>query len=256
MMSAQYARTRGISLPPNTGRSYRTDANLWGRSLERGGLEDAWQEPPEDMFALTRSVAECPNEPAYVHIAFDGGVPTAINGVTMPLEELVASLRTIAAAHGVGRIDMVENRLVGIKSRKIYEAPAAVVLYAAHKELQALVTTRDTDRFSRIVSTTYADLVYSGLWFTPLRKALDAYVETLQERVTGVVRIKLWKGACRIVGRKSPFALYDHASTDDTNDVAGDGAAAGFIRIHGWPVETLARKRPPVHEPLAMSRGR
>src|SRR5262249_40289282 len=144
---------------------------------ECGVLEDPWREPPEDIYVLTKSPAECPDQPAYLEIAFERGVPTAINGVTMPLLDLIARLGTIAGTHGVGRVDMVENRLVGIKSREIYEAPAAVVLHAAHKELQKLVTTRDFDRIARYISLQYADLVYNGLWFTPTREALDAFVD-------------------------------------------------------------------------------
>jgi argininosuccinate synthase len=208
-------------------------------------LEDPWQEPPEEIYTMTKSPAECPDEPAYVEISFERGVPTGINGVAMPMLDLIASLGTIAGAHGVGRIDMVENRLVGIKSREIYEAPAAVALHAAHKELQKLVTSRDLDRFARTVSLQYADLVYNGLWFTPLRLALDAFVESVQQRVTGVVRLKLFKGDCRIVGRKSAYALYDHAlATYDAGDAFDHTAAVGFIKIFGLPVELSARKAP------------
>jgi len=241
----EYARKRGVPVPATVESPYSTDANLWGRSIECGVLEDPWQEPPEEIFTLTKSPAECPDQPAYVEVAFERGVPTAINGVAMPLLELIASLGTIAGAHGVGRVDMVENRLVGIKSREIYEAPAAVVLHAAHKELQKLVTTRDLDRLARLISLHYADLVYNGLWFTPTRAALDAFVENVQERVTGTVRLKLFKGDCRIVGRKSPFALYEHAlATYDAGDTFDQSAAEGFIKIFGLPVETSARKAP------------
>jgi argininosuccinate synthase len=213
----EYARTRGIPVPATAASPYSTDANLWGRSIACGVLEDPWIEPPEEIYTLTRRPSECPDEAAYVEMTFERGVPTAINGVTMPLVELIASLGTIAGAHGVGRIDMVENRLVGIKSREIYEAPAALVLHMAHKELQRMVTTKDADRFSRAVSLQYADIVYNGLWFTPLREALDAYVAKVQERVSGVIRLKLFKGDCRVAGRKSRFALYDQAQlpTDD-----------------------------------------
>ena len=241
----EYARKRGVPVPATVESPYSTDANLWGRSIECGVLEDPWQEPPEEIFTLTKSPAECPDQPAYVEVAFERGVPTAINGVAMPLLDLIASLGTIAGAHGVGRVDMVENRLVGIKSREIYEAPAAVVLHAAHKELQKLVTTRDLDRLARLISLHYADLVYNGLWFTPTRAALDAFVENVQERVTGTVRLKLFKGDCRIVGRKSPFALYEHAlATYDAGDTFDQSAAEGFIKIFGLPVETSARKAP------------
>jgi argininosuccinate synthase len=240
-----FARQRGIHVPATVERPYSTDTNLWGRSIECGILEDPWQEPPEDVYALTKSPADCPGQPAYVELTFERGVPDAINGVTMPLVDLIASLGTIAGAHGVGRVDMVENRLVGIKSREIYEAPAAVVLHAAHKELQKLVTTRDLDRFARSVSLKYADLVYDGLWFTPLREALDAFVESVQTRVSGAVRLRLFKGACQIVGRRSPNALYDHAlATYDAGDGFDHAAAEGFIKIFGLPVETSARKAP------------
>jgi argininosuccinate synthase len=166
----------------------------------------------------------------------------AVNGVEMSFVELVASLETIAGAHGVGRIDMLENRLVGIKSREVYEAPAAVVLHTAHRELEALVLPRDLTRLARQMARTYADLVYDGLWFTPTREAIDAFAASVQQRVTGTVRLRLFKGDCRAVGRRSPFALYDHAlSTYGAGDVFNHAAAEGFIRIHGLSVETAAR---------------
>ena len=184
-------------------------------------------------------------------------MPSAINGVQMPWLDLIASLGTIAGAHGVGRVDMVENRLVGIKSREIYEAPAAVVLHAAHKELQKLVTTKDLERLCRFVSLQYADIIYNGLWFTPTREALDAFVEKVQERVTGVIRLKLFKGDSRIVGRKSPYALYDHAlATYDAGDRFDHTAAVGFIKIWGLPVETAARKAPGAKKPSTIAVGK
>jgi argininosuccinate synthase len=224
----EYARTHGIPAPRPGGRPCRTDTNLWGRSIECGMLEDPWREPPEDIYALTRSPAECPDDPASVELAFEHGVPTAINGVAMPLVDLIASLAVIAGAHGVGRIDMVENRLAGVRSREIYEAPAAVVLHAAHRELQKSVTTRDLDRIARFVSLQYADLVYSGMWFTPTREALDAFVQKVQDRVTGAVRLKLFKAGCRIVGRRSPFALDEQAlATREAGDTCDQPAAMG-----------------------------
>jgi argininosuccinate synthase len=239
----EYARARRIAVPATVDSPYSIDANLWGRSIECGVLEDLWAEPPEDIYTLTRAPRDCPGEPAYVEITFERGAPLAINGVTMPLVELIDSLGTIAGTHGVGRIDMVENRVVGIKSREVYEAPAAVVLHTAHKELQRLVTTREADRFSRAVAVQYADVVYSGHWFTPLREALDGYVAKIQERVTGTVRLKLFKGDCRIVGRRSQFALYDHAlATYDTGDAFDHSASSGFIKIFGLQAETSARK--------------
>jgi len=187
------------------------DANLWGRAIQYGALEDPWTEAPEEAYTLTKAPRECPDEAAYVEISFDRGIPVAINGVEMPILELLGSLGIIAGAHGVGRIDMVENRVGGKKTREIYEAPAAVVLHAAHKELQKMVVTTGVDRFSRAVSLQYADTIYNGLWFAPLREGLDAFIDKVQERVTGVIRMKLFKGDCRVVGRKSPFALYDPA---------------------------------------------
>ena len=222
----EYARAHAIPVPATIESPYRIDANLWGRAIQFGVLEELWTEPPEDIYTLTKSPAECLEQPAYVEIAFDRGVPTEINGVEMPLLDLIGSLATIAGAHGVGRIDMVENRLVGIKSREVYEAPAAVVLHAAHKELQQMVTTRDADRFARTVSLQYVDTVCDGLWFTPLREALDAYVDKVQERVTGVIRMKLFKGGCGIVGRRSPFALYKQASAGRAGEALVHSAVA------------------------------
>src|SRR5262249_24507684 len=255
----EYARKHHVPVPATVESPYSTDSNLWGRSIECGVLEDPWTEPPEEIYTLTKAPAECPDEPACVEVAFERGTPTAINGRARQIVDLISSLGTIAGAHGVGRIDMVENRLVGIKSREIYEAPAAVVLHAAHKELQKLVTTRDLDRFSRTVSLQYADIVYNGLWFTPLREALDAFVDNVQQRVTGLVRLKLFKGDCRIVGRKSAFALYDHAlATYDAGDTFDHTAAVGFIKIYGLPVELAAKKALKsigAAKPLAVSVG-
>ena len=238
-----YARERGIPVPATVDSPYSTDSNLWGKSIECGVLEDPWTEPPEEVYTLTRSPADSPDGPAHVELDFEQGVPTAINGVAMPLVELISSLATIAGAHGVGRIDMVENRLVGIKSREIYEAPAAVVLHMAHRELETLVIPRDLERIKRGLSSVYADLVYNGLWFTPTRRALDALVADVQQRVTGRVRLELFKGSCRVVGRRSPNSLYEEAlATYDEEDQFDHGAAEGFIKIWGLPVELAARK--------------
>ena len=239
-----YAREHGIPVPASVDSPYSTDSNLWGRSIECGVLEDPWTEPPEEIYALTRSPAEAPDPPAYVEIDFEQGTPTHVNGVPMPLTELIHSLETIAGAHGVGRIDMVENRLVGIKSREIYEAPAATVLHEAHRELEALVVPRDLARLKATLSRVYADLVYDGLWFSAMRDALDAFVRSVQQHVTGTVRVKLSKGDCRVVGRKSPASLYDMAlATYDEGDTFDHAAAEGFIRIWGLPIANAAAKR-------------
>jgi argininosuccinate synthase len=253
----EYAQERGIPVPVTKKSPYSTDENLWGRSIECGILEDPWAEPPEDAFTLTRSDAACPDIPAYIELAFEAGVPTQVNGVPMPLGELIHSVATIAGAHGVGRIDMVENRLVGIKSREVYEAPAAVVLHAAHRELEGIVIPKDLTRLKRELGVTYADLVYNGLWFTPTRAAIDAFVATIQPKVTGEVRLRLSKGECRVVGRRSPYALYDHSlATYETGDRFDQSAAEGFIKLWGLPVETVARQAKVRPAPTAEARGR
>jgi argininosuccinate synthase len=254
-----YARARGIPVPAAIDSPYTIDENLWGRSIECGVLEDPWIEPPEEVYTITKSPADCPEAPAYVEIEFDRGAPTGVSGIAMPMPELIVSLATIAGTHGVGRVDMMENRVVGIKSREVYEAPAAVVLHTAHRELEAFVIPRDLQRVKRQLAPTYADLVYNGLWFTPTREALDAFVAKAQERVTGSIRMKLWKGECRVVGRKSPYALYDLALvTHDEGDRFDPAAAEGFIKIWGLPVETAARKarrEPKPNEAEAFERG-
>ena len=240
----EYAKAHGIPVPTSVESPYSTDANLWGRSIECGVLEDPWTEPPEDIYTLTKAPTAAPDVPAYVEVEFEHGVPTQVNGVAMPLTELINSLETIAGAHGVGRIDMVENRLVGIKSREIYEAPAATVLHAAHRELEALVIPKDLERLKHDLGRTYADLVYNGLWFTPIREAIDAFVAKVQERVSGATRLKLYRGDCRVVGRKSDNALYDtELATYDAGDRFDHSAAEGFIKIWGLPVETVAQRR-------------
>ncbi len=238
----EYARVRNVPVATTKSSAYSTDQNLWGRSVECGPLEDPWNEPPDDIYTLTKSPAQAPEMGAYVEIEWEKGVPVSVNGVAMPLTELIGSLETIAGAHGVGRIDMVENRLIGIKSREIYEAPAGLVLHAAHRELEGLVVPRDLHRLKRRLSQEYADLVYNGLWFSPTREAIDAFVNNIQQRVTGTVRLKLYKGDCRVVGRKSPFALYDHSlATYDDGDSFDHSAAEGFIKIWGLPLETAAK---------------
>ncbi len=202
----EYARQRRVSVPDPAAATYSIDTNLWGRAIASGGLEDAWLEPPEDIYTLTRSPQASPDQAAYVELDFAAGVPVRANGVDMSMLELIESLEIIAGAHGVGRIDVVENRLAGIKEREVYEAPAAVVLHTAHKELEKLVIPRDLERVKHDLSRIYADLVYSGQWFSHTRQTIDAFVAAVQPRVTGSVRLKLFKGDCRIVGRKSPYA--------------------------------------------------
>ena len=240
----EYARVRNIPVPVTIASPYSVDSNLWGRSIECGVLEDAWEEPPADIYTLTRAPEQCPDEPAYIDIEFERGVPVRANGIDMALVELIESLETIAGAHGVGRIDMIENRLMGIKSREIYEAPAAVVLHTAHRELEKLVISRDLERIKQDMGRVYADAVYNGLWFSPTRAAIDAFVAAIQPRVTGTVRLKLFKGDCRVVGRRSEHALYDRElATYGPGDRFDHAAAEGFIKIWGLPTETAARKQ-------------
>ena len=240
----EYAQKHGIPVPASVENPYSTDTNVWGRSIECGVLEDPWVEPPEDIYAFTKSPMAAPDVPAYVEVEFTSGVPTKVNGVSMPLTELINSLETIAGTHGIGRIDMVENRLVGIKSREIYEAPAACVLHAAHRELETLVIPRDLERLKVSLSKAYADLVYDGLWFSVTRESIDAFVASIQKRVSGVVKVKLFKGDCRVVGRKSPMSLYDTGlATYDEGDEFDHEAAEGFIKIFGLPIENAGVKR-------------
>jgi len=201
-----FARERGIPVPATMEGPYNIDVNLWGRSIAGGVLDDPWAEPPEDIFVLTKAPADAPDVPALVDVEFERGVPTKLSGVPMSMTEIIQSLETIAGVHGIGRIDMIENRSGGDKSREVYEAPAAVVLHTAHRELQAFVTPRDLERLTSELGVQYADLVYQGLWFTAAREAIDALVKHVQQRVTGVIRMRFYKGEVRVIGRQSPFA--------------------------------------------------
>lgn len=238
----KYALERGIPVPVKSGSAYSIDENVWGRSIECGVLEDPWVEPPDDVYAWTTSPDKTPDQPAYITVSFERGTPVALDGVAMPGLKLINRLHDIAGGHGVGRIDHVENRLVGIKSREIYEAPAAVVLVAAHQALEDLTLSKDQARFKAKVSLDYADLVYNGQWFTALRQDLEAYVESTQRFVTGEVRLKLFKGQCHVVGRRSPFSLYNHGlATYERGDNFDQRAAPGFIQLWGLPIKTQAQ---------------
>ena len=237
----EYARANGIPVPATKASPYSTDENLWGRSVECGILEDPAIEPPEEAFAWTASPADAPDEPAYANVRFESGVPVALNGQAMDLLAIVEKLNGIAGAHGVGRIDHVESRVVGIKSREVYECPAAIVLIRAHQALEAMVLPRDVLDFKRSVEARYSLLVYDGLWFTPLREALDAFVEQTQARVTGEVSVKLFKGSATVVGRTSPQALYQHQlATYSSGDRFRQEMAEGFIYVWGLPARTWA----------------
>jgi argininosuccinate synthase len=241
----EYAQRYHIPLPIAAASPYSIDENLWGKAIECGVLEDPWVEPPEDTFTMTKSADEAPDKSEYVEIDFEKGVPVALNGKKFGGVALIEQLNELAGKHGVGRIDHVENRLVGIKSREIYEAPAAVVLLQAHQALEALTLSKPQLRFKEKVVQEYADLIYNGLWFTALRRDLAAYVESSQRFVAGTVRLKLFKGSSRVVGRKSPFSLYRHGlATYDKGDEFDQSAAAGFIRLWGLSAKTEAQAQP------------
>ncbi len=237
----EYAEKHGIPVPTTKESPYSVDANLWGRSIEAGPLEDPDHEPTPDIFELTAEPEEAPDEPRYVEIGFEEGLPKSLDGEEMALVELIAELNGLAGAHGVGRIDMIEDRLVGIKSREIYEAPAALAIIQAHHELETLTLTKDVLRFKASIEQRYAELTYDGLWFTPLKSALDAFVDETQRTVTGTVRLKLYKGSSTVAGRTAPRALYDKdLATYDPNSTFDEAAAAGFIALWGLPARQWA----------------
>ncbi len=237
-----YAQKHDIPIPITVSSPYSIDENLWGKSIECGVLEDPWVEPPEEIFTWTKSPDQAPDKPQYVEIGFEKGIPVTIDGQELDGVSLIQHLNELASKHGVGRIDHIENRLVGIKSREIYEAPAATVLLQAHQALQAMTLSKAQLRFKQKVAVEYADLIYNGLWFTLLHRDLAAYVKSSQRFVTGTVRLKLFKGSCSVVGRKSPNSLYSYGlATYDKGDEFDQSASPGFIHIWGLPVRTQAQ---------------
>jgi argininosuccinate synthase len=238
-----YGERFGIPAPVKKSSPYSIDRNLLGRSIEAGSLEDPMTEPPEEIYAMTKAIADTPNEPEYIEIGFERGIPTTINGEYLPPVELIAQLNEIVGKHGVGRIDMIENRVVGIKSREIYETPALLVLIHAHRDLESLTLTADVTHYKRGVEDIYSKLIYQGLWYSPLKTALDAFIEKTQERVSGEVRVKLFKGNATIVGRKSQNSLYaPDLATYGAEDKFDHKAAEGFIYIWGLPTQVWSQK--------------
>ncbi|WP_226673556.1 argininosuccinate synthase [Rossellomorea aquimaris] len=234
----EYAKDKGIPIPINLDSPYSIDQNLWGRSNECGVLEDPWAAPPEDAYDLTSSIEESPNEADVVEITFSKGVPVELNHVAYPLDEIIAKLNVLAGKHGVGRIDHVENRLVGIKSREVYECPAAMTLLKAHKELEDLTLVKELAHFKPVIEKKMTELIYEGLWFSPLNKALKAFLDQTQVYVNGVVRVKLYKGHAIVEGRKSPNSLYDeNLATYTKADEFDHDAAVGFIQLWGLPTK-------------------
>jgi argininosuccinate synthase len=238
----EYANRHGIEVPATARSPYSVDENLWGRSIEAGVLEDPWAEPPAEVYAWTRDPRRCPDEPAYVEIGFKHGMPVSLDGKAVGPLELVTALNQLGGEHGVGRIDHLENRLIGIKSREIYEAPAAVLLLQAHQALEDITLPKEVARFKDLVAQQWAQMVYDGLWFSPLRDALYAFVAETQRHVTGEVRVKLYKGASSVVGRKGPAQLYQLSlATYGKGDEFDQSAAAGFIKLWGMGVRTAAQ---------------
>ncbi|MDM7326655.1 MAG: argininosuccinate synthase [Thermosynechococcus sp. Uc] len=238
-----YGERFGIPAPVKKSSPYSIDRNLLGRSIEAGSLEDPWIEPPQEIYLMTQAIENTPNSPEYVDIGFEAGTPVSLDGRSLDPVTLVSELNERVGRHGFGRIDMIENRLVGIKSREIYEAPALLVLIDAHRDLESLTLTADVTQYKRGIEETYSRLVYNGLWYSPLKEALDAFIQQTQKRVTGTVRVKLFKGTAQVVGRQSPYSLYSpDLATYGAEDQFDHKAAEGFIYVWGLPTRVWAEK--------------
>jgi argininosuccinate synthase len=243
----QYARAKHVPVTATEKSIFSRDRNLWHLSHEGGPLEDPWLEPPESMYLLSASPENAPDEPEYVDIRFESGTAIAVNGEELSPGQLVACLNAIGGRHAIGRTDMVESRLVGMKSHGVYETPGGTILLAAHRELESLVLDQDTIQFKDMAALKYAELVYNGMWFTPLREALDAFVNSTQGPVTGEVRLKVYKGNLIPVGRKSDFSLYrEDFATFGQEDVYDQSDAEGFIHLFGLPLKVRALNNLPV----------
>jgi argininosuccinate synthase len=242
-----YAQARNIPISQTLKSIYSRDANLWHLSHEGGPLEDPWLEPEEAMFQLSTTPEAAPDEAEYVEIEFDHGTPTAVNGVKMTPAQVVSCLNELGGKHGVGRVDLVENRLVGMKSHGVYETPGGTILLAAHREVESLVLDRDTLHFKDLAALKYAELVYNGLWFSPLREALDAFFDSTQGPVSGAARLKLYKGSVIPVGRKSKLSLYrEDFATFGQEDVYDQSDAEGFIHLYGLSLKVRGLNGLPV----------
>ncbi len=241
-----YAKEHGIPVPVTKENPYSTDTNLWGHSIECGPVEDATSKPPEDAWTWTVSPTEAPDEPETITIQFEKGIPVGLNGTTMGGVQLVQTLNELGGKNGVGRVDMMENRLVGIKSRELYETPAATILLAAHKDLEGMCLDRETAHFKPTLEQKFAEIVYYGLWYTPLRAAVDAFIDETQETVTGSVTMELYKGSATPVARESEYSLYDLSlATYEAGGKFDQTQSEGFIQIFGLPAKVAARIRPP-----------
>jgi argininosuccinate synthase len=237
-----YAHAHGIDVPLKKGAAYSIDENLWGISIESGPLEDPWTEPPKDAYRWTTAPEDAPDKPEYLEIEWEKGKPVSVNGKSQKLADLIESLNDIAGQHGVGRIDHIENRLVGIKSREVYECPGATVILKGHKALEDLILPRELSSFKAGIDAKWAEVVYTGLWYSPLKEALDAFIESTQERITGTTRVKLYKGNATVVGLKSPYSMYDMSlATYEQGDLFSHSSAAGFIDLYGLPTRVWSR---------------
>lgn len=253
----EYAKKNGIPIPVDIDNPFSIDANIWGRACEAGVLENPWTEAPEEAYAWTNPIEKTPDQPEYIEITFEKGVPVALNGQSLPLVALIEELNKKGGLHGVGRIDHVEDRLVGIKSREVYENPAALILIKAHQELEFLTLPREVMHFKPIIEQQMAKIIYEGLWYSPIRKALEAFVEETQKVVTGKIRMKLFKGNMMVVGRTSPHSLYnEELATYSRGDLFDHHAAEGFIKLWGLPtrvfseVEKKAEEKEETKEPV------
>lgn len=242
-----YAQKHNVPVNVTKKSIYSRDRNLWHISHEGGILEDTWNEPEEEMYALSKSPENAPDKPEYIEISFESGTPTTINGVKYAPAHLIEELNKLGSKHGIGRIDLVENRLVGMKSHGVYETPGGTILVTAHKELESICLDKQTQHYKSLIALKYAEIVYDGLWFTPLRESLDAFIDATQGPVTGDVRLKLYKGNVITVGRRSPFSLYreDFASFGQ-EDVYDQSEAEGFIHLFGLPLKVRSLTGMPV----------
>jgi len=240
----KYAKKNNIPVSTTKKSPYSIDENIWGTSIECGILEDPNQEPPEDAWTITNPINKTPSSPEHMNIYFENGVPKKLNGDKYELSALIIELNHIGAKHGIGRIDMVENRLVGIKSRELYEAPAAVILHKALREIESITLDRETLHFKEIISSKYAELVYYGLWYSDLKEALDAFLDKVHQNTTGEVNLKLHRGNCIVTGRKSLNSLYNEKmATYSPQDIFSHKSAKGFIELFGLPLKIQASKR-------------
>lgn len=239
----EYAAEYNIPVKATMARIYSQDKNLWHLSNEGGPLEDPWNEPPADMFEWTTNPENAPDEPEYVELEYDKGIPTHVNGQRMDPVKMVKYLNEVGSKHGVGRVDIVENRLVGMKSRGVYETPGGTIIYRGHEALEQLCQDRNTLQYKQQVALKFAELVYNGQWFTPLREALTAFVNRTEETVTGTVRLKLYKGNIILAGRKSPYSLYRQDIVTFEEGDYNHADAHGFIRLFGLPLKVQAAMR-------------